>query len=218
MNGRLNAGEVEPLLDGSGGVNYDPLEGEAGVIDPSSRVPLYHQLKEGIRRKILRGEYKEGDLLPTEREFAEQVICYRKTVRLLPQEVFGQHRRRSALTDILRYNVRNLLYTMDEPHQSVHVVDEHDHTPKTVDAVRSYHLNVVLRFRGDDGAPYLYQKLRVVLSRQGIRRVEQIPLGLAELGEPAPPRERPPRPPAITEELELRPHQRRRGHGTTPRA
>ncbi len=81
MNARLNAGEVEPLLDGSGGVNYDPLEGEAGVIDPSSRVPLYHQLKEGLRRKILRGEYKEGDLLPTEREFAEQYGLSSTTIR-----------------------------------------------------------------------------------------------------------------------------------------
>jgi GntR family transcriptional regulator len=51
------------------------------VIDPRSRVPLYHQLKEGIRGRILRGEYKEGDLLPTERDFAERYGLSSTTIR-----------------------------------------------------------------------------------------------------------------------------------------
>ena len=38
-------------------------------IDFQSKVPLYFQLKEQIKQKILNGEYGEGDLIPSEREF-----------------------------------------------------------------------------------------------------------------------------------------------------
>jgi len=51
------------------------------MIDPSSRVPLYLQLTEGIRRRILRGEYEEGDLLPTERELGERYGLSSTTIR-----------------------------------------------------------------------------------------------------------------------------------------
>ena len=51
------------------------------MIDPSSRVPLYLQLTEGIRRSILREEYKEGDLLPTERELGERYGLSSTTIR-----------------------------------------------------------------------------------------------------------------------------------------
>lgn len=72
---------VDPLRDASGNLNYDPLKREVGVIDATSSIPLYHQLKEGIRRMILRGEYKEGDLLPTERELGERYGLSSTTVR-----------------------------------------------------------------------------------------------------------------------------------------
>ena len=51
------------------------------MIDPSSKVPLYLQLTEGIRRRILREEYKEGDLLPTERELGERYGLSSTTIR-----------------------------------------------------------------------------------------------------------------------------------------
>lgn len=38
-------------------------------INFQSKVPLYFQLKEQIKQKILNGEYGEGDLIPSEREF-----------------------------------------------------------------------------------------------------------------------------------------------------
>ncbi len=51
------------------------------VIDQQSKVPLYYQLKEELKKKILKGEFKEGDLLPSEREFSERYDISSTTIR-----------------------------------------------------------------------------------------------------------------------------------------
>lgn len=50
-------------------------------IDRSSKLPLYHQLYELIRGKIVRGEWKPGDMLPPETELMEQHQVSRIVVR-----------------------------------------------------------------------------------------------------------------------------------------
>jgi len=50
-------------------------------IDFNSRVPLYFQLKEQIKQKIVEGLYKEGDLIPSEREFGDRFELSSTTIR-----------------------------------------------------------------------------------------------------------------------------------------
>ena len=50
-------------------------------IDFHSKVPLYYQLKELIRQKILDGIYKEGDLIPSERELNDVYELSSTTIR-----------------------------------------------------------------------------------------------------------------------------------------
>lgn len=50
-------------------------------INYESKVPLYYQLKEEIKKKILSGTYKENDLIPSERELGEQFSLSSTTVR-----------------------------------------------------------------------------------------------------------------------------------------
>lgn len=50
-------------------------------IDFTSRVPLYFQLKEQIKQQIMGGEYKEGDLIPSEREFSDRFDLSSTTIR-----------------------------------------------------------------------------------------------------------------------------------------
>ncbi|UCD80813.1 MAG: GntR family transcriptional regulator [Desulfobacterales bacterium] len=50
-------------------------------IDFKSKVPLYFQLKEQIKQIILNGEYKEGDLIPSEREFSDNYELSSTTIR-----------------------------------------------------------------------------------------------------------------------------------------
>jgi GntR family transcriptional regulator len=51
------------------------------TIDFKSKVPLYFQLKEQIKNHILKGEYKEGDLIPSEREFSTNYELSSTTIR-----------------------------------------------------------------------------------------------------------------------------------------
>ena len=50
-------------------------------IDFESKVPLYYQLKEQIKLNILSGEYQEGDLIPSEREFSDSYDLSSTTIR-----------------------------------------------------------------------------------------------------------------------------------------
>jgi GntR family transcriptional regulator len=50
-------------------------------IDFKSKIPLYFQLKEQIKQNILDGEYKEGDLIPSEREFSDNYELSSTTIR-----------------------------------------------------------------------------------------------------------------------------------------
>ncbi|MBL7213478.1 MAG: GntR family transcriptional regulator [Desulfobacteraceae bacterium] len=51
------------------------------VIDQHSKIPLYYQLKDDIKKKILKGDFQEGDLLPSEREFSERYDISSTTIR-----------------------------------------------------------------------------------------------------------------------------------------
>lgn len=51
------------------------------VIDPESKIPLYYQLKEEIKKTILDGTFKEGDLVPSERELSERFDLSSTTIR-----------------------------------------------------------------------------------------------------------------------------------------
>ena len=50
-------------------------------IDFDSKIPLYHQLKEQIKQNILSGNYKDGDLIPSEREFSDSYELSSTTIR-----------------------------------------------------------------------------------------------------------------------------------------
>ncbi|MGZ3667723.1 MAG: GntR family transcriptional regulator, partial [Ktedonobacterales bacterium] len=47
----------------------------------NSPVPRYHQLKEILRERIRSGEWKPGDLIPSERELSETYRISRMTAR-----------------------------------------------------------------------------------------------------------------------------------------
>ncbi|RKX79097.1 MAG: GntR family transcriptional regulator [Spirochaetes bacterium] len=60
--------------------NYNEIKSR-DRLDEKSPIPLYFQLQEIIKRKIESGEYKPGDLIPTERELQEKYGVSRITVR-----------------------------------------------------------------------------------------------------------------------------------------
>ena len=51
------------------------------MIDKNHPLPMYFQLKEFMREKIASGEWKPGDMVPSERELSEQYHISRMTAR-----------------------------------------------------------------------------------------------------------------------------------------
>lgn len=51
------------------------------LLDKTSKLPIYYQLKEIIKSKIQDGEYSEGEMIPSERELCIQYDISRMTVR-----------------------------------------------------------------------------------------------------------------------------------------
>lgn len=49
-------------------------------IDMRSPVPIYDQIKRGVREEIIKGKLKEGDTLPSIREMASQIRVNPNTV------------------------------------------------------------------------------------------------------------------------------------------
>lgn len=60
------------------------------MIDKSSPLPIYYQIQEMIRRKMEAGEWEPGDVLPSERIFAEEYEVSRMTVRQAITELVNE--------------------------------------------------------------------------------------------------------------------------------
>jgi GntR family transcriptional regulator len=56
-------------------------KGKPVVVDRSSPLPLYHQIKQTVLEWIERGQYLPGELIPPERDLAEKFEVSRITVR-----------------------------------------------------------------------------------------------------------------------------------------
>ena len=54
---------------------------KVGRIDKTVPIPLYFQLKELVLSEIKEGNYKSGDMIPTEKEISDSFGISRTTVR-----------------------------------------------------------------------------------------------------------------------------------------
>ena len=102
----------------------------------------------------------------------ERVLWHTKTI-----EVSGSNAKDGAefpmLTDIFRLNLRRWLYNTDDPNRKIVFADPKDARVYTATARRVYNINVVYRLREGEGATD-WKRLRVVVSRKGIERIEPI--------------------------------------------
>lgn len=51
------------------------------LLDPESPLPLYYQIREHLRARIVGGDLKPGDLLPSETQLAAETGVSRMTAR-----------------------------------------------------------------------------------------------------------------------------------------
>ena len=108
----------------------------------------------------------------------ETIICHTKDIvlnaDLFPKAFWGMPKI-SGLNDIIRYDIYPFLRKMADP------VEEHllleDGQIKTVHTNKVYHVNYVSHYKSiSPRTEELYKRMRLVLTRKGIKRVVHIPL------------------------------------------
>ncbi len=103
---------------------------------------------------------------------SEEILVFRKRIELYSKACQPLYKTLhvTGVTDIVRFNVRSWLKKMDNPVKPVYYPEE-DGTLGLIRAKRIYHVNMLIRYREKDG-PAQYMKYRLILSRNGIRKVE----------------------------------------------
>ncbi|MDD5596699.1 MAG: hypothetical protein PHV82_02060 [Victivallaceae bacterium] len=111
----------------------------------------------------------------------EEIIYYKKYIRIYSKscEQLLQDFKVDGVIDILRYNVHHLLGKMDNPIKTLFVAAG-DNDFKPVDGHCVYHLNLILKYGSFKQEPF-YQKFRIILDRDGIKRIEKVPCDLTQI-------------------------------------
>lgn len=108
----------------------------------------------------------------------ETIICHTKDIVLdanLFPKAFKGFPKVSGLNDIIRYNIHPYLRKMADPVEEQLFLE--DGQIKTVHTHKVYHVNVVSRYKSiSPKIEFLYKRMRLVLTRQGIKRIEYISL------------------------------------------
>ena len=109
---------------------------------------------------------------------AEEIVYYKKHIRIYSgrcQRLLSDFKV-DGVNDILRFNVRHFLYKMDNPLKTIFIPGDNGDFKK-VDGQCLYHVNLILKYGGLKADPF-YHKFRIILDRDGIKRIEKIPCDL----------------------------------------
>ncbi|MCA9601561.1 MAG: hypothetical protein KC417_06045, partial [Myxococcales bacterium] len=109
-----------------------------------------------------------------DRSAPETVIRHHKSVLVRPATIQGADARFRALTEVFRLDLRRWLSHTDDPKRQILYADPISGHIRSAVAPRVYNIGVVYRLRqtGDAQAPW--HRVRVVVSRKGIRRIEHV--------------------------------------------
>ncbi|MCZ7647631.1 MAG: hypothetical protein M5U26_20635 [Planctomycetota bacterium] len=112
----------------------------------------------------------------------EVVLKYQRSTAVYAERVFQVRQRVDQLDEILRFSVANFLRHMDEPRKGLvaarqaRAPGESGAAPRVrlrhVTALKVYHVNLVLRLRRGGAEPPVLKRYRLILTRDGIVRVE----------------------------------------------
>ncbi|MFT3766082.1 MAG: hypothetical protein QM820_11280 [Minicystis sp.] len=120
------------------------------------------------KRRLTRAHSLEEQARP------ERVLWHQKTLTLSPcPEQTGDAGSFSMLTEIFRLNIRRWLTHTDDPNRKIVFADPEDALVYQVTTRRVYNINVVYRLRAE-GTDAPWHRIRVVVSRKGIERIEPI--------------------------------------------
>ena len=102
----------------------------------------------------------------------EKIILYRKQVKIFTRnfdDVYQSHPIH-GINDITRLNISRFVRKMDNPKKTLFVTEGNDY--RRINGNKVYHLNMVVKHTSQDKVEY--NRFRVVLNRNGIKRIEEV--------------------------------------------
>jgi hypothetical protein len=113
---------------------------------------------------------------PLEEEARQETVLYhKKEVEVDCEKVRRIESRYDAITEIYRLDLRRWLAHTDDPRREFVFADPDEGVVATASAPRVYNIGIVYRLRRlNDPAPAPWHRVRVVVNRKGIRRIEKI--------------------------------------------
>ncbi|MEW5957383.1 MAG: hypothetical protein AB1801_06650 [Chloroflexota bacterium] len=134
--------------------------------------------EQDIPKKILRARNRDLFVELANNGQGEQIIRYSKDITLYTdtfKSVFVDVPEITGVNDIMRYDIRAYLNKMDEPVQERAYFEEG--TLKTAWCHKVYHLNFISKYTAvSSHREKTYRRSRLVLNREGIKRVEHVPV------------------------------------------
>lgn len=106
----------------------------------------------------------------------ETVLYFRKEVVLLPQ-LAEQHQTTYELNDIFRFNISRFLIKASDPYKEQLIFDPTSQQVNVVKGPKVYHINIIIKKTFRDASLKLQsevKKCRIVLDKNGIKRIEKV--------------------------------------------
>ena len=165
------------------------------ILDPTNDVAVgrchekvRYLLKHQVPADVLKVR-NASHAIDLDQERKETVVVYRNDLKLYAREILSEHQRRTHIKHILRFGVEDLLARLDNPTAKVQFYDPESRIFCRLRAPKVYHLNVVFKLtRWDDRdreEQPRYTRIRVVLDKNGIHRIDTVRAGDAPVTEPA---------------------------------
>jgi hypothetical protein len=103
----------------------------------------------------------------------EQTFLYRKRIHLRPNwkgSIFSEYEI-NGVNDIMRFNIQDFLRKMDDPNKEIFVMND-EGGYRRIKGSRVYHLNMIVKLTSPHHKSHT--RYRVILNRQGIKRIEEV--------------------------------------------
>ena len=157
-------------------INIRTLDGKYKLAVLREKVSFMSE--EDLSQPVLTARHKDPFADLDNEGMGETIICHTKDIILdgdLFPKAFKGIPRVSGLNDIIRYNVQPYLLKMADPVEEQLLLENGQ--LKSVHTHKVYHVNVVSRYKSiSPKVEILYKRMRLVLTRLGIKRIEYIGL------------------------------------------
>ncbi len=127
---------------------------------------------ESVDKEVMRVRNRDKIARIGDYSLGEEIILYRKKITLFSKSFEQLYRNfpLKGVSDISRFNVARLARKMVNPKSPLFALDDGGY--QRVTGRRVYHVNFVIRYSFQDEE--YYRRIRVVMDRSGIKRIEEL--------------------------------------------